>query len=608
MYEYYPTENSSTLDASKLFMKQTINALKSRPTRVFDEKYVLSFSIIATVVNFLYAPFSFFVLHNSNGALINGSSSILLAFTIIIRKGKLIDRTLAENLLLGIAYLTMFSLSYRSGGLTSAIIPWYIVVNMFSLTVNNKKVAIFWTSMAVISMTYFWAAKTFFHFDFPNDYLGEYYETWFFAVLIGVFILGIKIVGVIEDRNNEFIATLTEKNIELQNRQEEIIRLQKYKENFLANITHELRTPLSAIKGISELLKMEISEIEKNEMIDGLNKSSKHLLHMINDILDFSKLKEGKLILRQQPFNIEDTIQTACRLLKINANDKGLAFVLEVKKLPNTVIGDENRIIQMLVNVIGNSIKFTNSGSIKVICTAEFLDEKMVNICLKISDTGVGISKENVKLIFDDYVQADENVAAQFGGTGLGLGITKRLVELYNGTISCESEINIGTCFTINLPLEYSNNNNQIHENLIVDFSVIEQNELKILIADDNKMNLMVAEMLIKKSLPKAIIYKVENGYDAVQFVSKNTIDLVLMDMKMPVMDGITATQEIRLNKNFDVKIIAITSATSDAEINQCLSAGMDDYIAKPFNKNELLSKIQQAYLLSKMNKTTLLN
>ena len=589
-------------------MKQTLSVLKLSDKRIFDEKYILSFSILATIFNFFYCPFSFFILHTTLGAAINGASSVFLAVVIFLRKRNLIGRTLAENFLLGIAFTTLFALSYRSGGLTSAIVPWYIVINMFSLTVNNKKVAIFWTMMALLSMMYFWIAESFYGVDFPNDYSGHHFNTWFFFVIIGVFFLGIKIVGLIEDRNKEFINTLTEKNEELNKSHEEILKLQKYKENFLANITHELRTPLNAIKSISELLKMEITEHEKTEMIEGLNQSSNHLLNMINDILDFSKLKEGKLILRHQVFELEETIKAACRLMKINANDKGLAFVLDINStLPKSVYGDDSRLIQILVNIIGNSIKFTQNGSIKVECSAELIDAKHSTIRIKITDTGIGISNEKIKLIFDDYVQADENIAAQFGGTGLGLGITKRLIELHHGTINCESELGKGTSFTIYLPFEIALI--ESNANSLENFDLIEQSNIKILLADDNKMNLFVAEKLIEKSLPLAQIYKVENGIEAIDFLSKNKIDIVLMDMKMPLMDGPTATIEIRKNQHFkDLQIIAMTAATSDDEINECLQSGMNDYISKPFHKNELLKKIQKAFINSSTQNLILSN
>jgi CheY-like chemotaxis protein len=417
---------------------------------------------------------------------------------------------------------------------------------------------------------------------------------------LGVFFLGIKIVGVIEERNAEFIAALKEKNDELFQSREEILELQKYKENFLANITHELRTPLNAIKGVSELLKLPNTKEETTELIDGLNKSSNHLLNMVNDILDFSKLKEGKLLLRHQPFHLKDTIHAACKLLKITASDKGLLFTVDTSNLPETAIGDESRLIQILVNIVGNSIKFTATGSVKVKCFAQYETEKICLVKIKIIDTGIGISKEKVDIIFDDYVQADENVAAKFGGTGLGLGITKRLVELHKGTIVCKSVLKEGTTFNISIQYEYSATRYQSTN--VGTFKKIENKVLNIIVADDNKMNVLVAEKLIKKSLSKANVLVASNGKQVIELLEKNKhIDVVLMDMKMPEMDGIEASKLIRQSADYyQLPIIAMTAATSDAEIKQCLDAGMNDYLSKPFYKDELLSKIQNVLIDNK--------
>ncbi len=578
-------------------MKHTINALRTLTPSVFDEKYILGFSLIGTGINICFSLFSFFVLHNFLGGCINGLSSVGLASVIFIRRRQLINRFVSENLLVGIAYITFFLLSYRSGGIVSAIIPYYAAINMFSLTVNSKKTAVFWTSIGLLSMAYFWIEQSFFHQVFPNDYVGVWYYTWFFFCILGVYLLGVKVVGVIEERNAEFINALKEKNEELQKSHEAILQLQRYKENFLANITHELRTPLNAIKGISELLSLPNDENEKIELIDGLKKSSNHLLNMVNDILDFSKLKEGKLQLRHQPFQLQDTIKAACRLLKINANDKGLVFQLEMNNLPKTVMGDESRLIQILVNIVGNSIKFTNSGTIKVACYTKYLDSNKCSLQIKMSDTGIGISKEKIKVIFDDYVQADENIAAQFGGTGLGLGITKRLIELHQGTIQCESELAKGTIFFVEIPYEFSATNYVAASNKN-NFEAIENETINIIIADDNKMNILVAQKLIEKSIPKAKLYIAENGKEVLAILKNNLIDLILMDIKMPEMDGKEAATIIRSNHQLQQpRIIAMTAGTSDDDISDCYQSGMDDYLAKPFHKEDLLNKIQQTIL-----------
>ena len=176
-------------------MKHTINALRNLSPSVFDEKYILNFSLVATCINVGFSLFSFFVLHNMLGGSINGISSLLLATVIYIRKQQLINRFVSENLLVGIAYVTFFLLCYRSGGIVSAIIPYYVAVNMFSLTVNNKKVAVFWTIVAALSMGYFWFAQAYLHQSFPNDYNGVWYYTWYFACVMGVFFVRDKNCG-----------------------------------------------------------------------------------------------------------------------------------------------------------------------------------------------------------------------------------------------------------------------------------------------------------------------------------------------------------------------------------------------------------------------------
>jgi signal transduction histidine kinase len=351
---------------------------------------------------------------------------------------------------------------------------------------------------------------------------------------------------------------------------------------------------LNAIKGISDLLSFTNNENEKNELLTGLKKSSNHLLNMVNDFLDFSKLKEGKLTLRRQPFQLQSVIKSAVNLLKVNADEKQLDLTLELHHLPETVMGDESRLIQILVNIIGNSIKFTSNGFVKIICSGKLINENKCEIEIKISDSGIGISAEKIKSIFEDYEQADENIAAQFGGTGLGLGICKRLIEQHKGTITCESELQKGTTFTIQLPYEYLKIN-EIEIKDLQNFDSLSQQKVTIIIADDNEMNLLVAEKLIGKNMPLVQLLKAENGKQVIDLIEKNTTDIILMDMKMPLMDGIEATKLIRANTSIhQPHIIAMTAGTSEDDITACYQAGMNDYLPKPYHIEVLLSKIQK--------------
>ncbi|MFM2225842.1 MAG: Aerobic respiration control sensor protein ArcB [Bacteroidota bacterium] len=422
------------------------------------------------------------------------------------------------------------------------------------------------------------------------------YQIW--MLVLGIVILFGSLVIYLFYKSSKTKQRLNEKlttsNEELKQSQEQILKLQKYKESFLANITHELRTPLNAIKGISDLLSFSNNEEEKKELVSGLKKSSNHLLNMVNDFLDFSKLKEGKLILRRQPFQLQSVIKSAVNFLKINAEEKQLAYTLELNQMPETVMGDESRLIQILVNIIGNSIKFTSTGFVKVVCKGKLLNENKCEIEIKISDSGIGISIEKIKSIFEDYEQADENIAATFGGTGLGLGICKRLIEQHQGTITCESELGKGSTFIIKLPYEYLKIE-EIEIKNLQNFDSLTTQKINIIIADDNEMNLLVAEKLIEKNMPFAKLLKAENGKQVIDLINKNKVDLILMDMKMPVMDGIEATKIIRADKSIiQPYIIAMTAGTSEDEIAACYESGMNDYLPKPYHIEILLSKIQK--------------
>jgi CheY-like chemotaxis protein len=353
-----------------------------------------------------------------------------------------------------------------------------------------------------------------------------------------------------------------------------------------------LRTPLNAIKGISDLLQFDTTNDEKNELLFSLKKSSQHLLNMVNDFLDFSKLKEGKLTLRRHPFQLLPVLKTAINLLKVNADEKGIDLILETNNLPDNILADESRLLQIIVNVVGNAIKFTTQGSVKLIANAHFIDENKCNLELKIIDTGIGISSEKIKLIFEDYQQADENIAATFGGTGLGLGICKRLIEQHQGSIICESELGKGTTFTIHIPYEYLKIESLKIEETNFDFLI--DKTVHILIADDTAINVLVADKLIQRKMPKAVIYKAVNGIEALDIVKKNTIDIILMDIIMPLMDGYETTEEIRkLNWQPAPYIIAMSAGIGEDIVEKCYYNGMNDFLPKPYNPDALYGKIK---------------
>jgi signal transduction histidine kinase/CheY-like chemotaxis protein len=470
-------------------------------------------------------------------------------------------------------------------------------MNSVSLTVINKRAAFIWTFIGLTFISGLWFSEYLFKFTFNNHYEGNFYGTWIFLSSVGLLVLSLVIANVIDARNEVLLKTLREKNDELVQSKLAIEQLQKYKEQFFANISHELRTPLTAIKGVAQLLEESNSEEERHALVSGLKNSSEHLLELINDILDFSKLNAGKLEINKVEFSISQCLANVHQLMNISAKQKGVNCTLTTTNLPKYIIGDANRLNQILFNMIGNAIKFTKVGAVLIVVEFTEESEQQGWLKIKVRDTGIGIAADKVSMLFEDYTQADAGIAANYGGTGLGLSITKKLVALHGGTIQCSSVEQEGTTFTIEIPYAYANpSEKKVDQPISSSYNLP---VLNILIADDNHFNVLLTEKIIQKQLPHLKIFKANNGYEAIKIAENNAIDIILMDVKMPEMDGIAATKYIRSNsKIHQSRILALTANTSADDINKCLAAGMNDYLSKPFTKEDLLAQIEKQYLV----------
>ncbi len=557
------------------------------------EKYIHQFAYIGIAFNILYGLFTWVAFANQLNFLANLGSSALLLGVIYIRKQQYISRLIAENLLISICYFTLLFIIFRSGGILSPIIPWFAIMNSVSLTVINRSASIVWTLIGLVVLTGIWILDFFFHFQFPNDFHGALFPTWVFLSSWGLLVLSLVIAQVIDARNEVLIHSLHSKNEELEQTRKKLEEVQQFKEQFFANVSHELRTPLSAIKGISQLLTDNENETERKELIEGLKKSSDHLLVLINDILDFSKLNAGKLLLKREAFSIAATIKNAHQLLAVQARQKGIGCHLQMEALPPLCFGDDTRLTQIIMNLAGNAIKFTGVGSVAIQASYQAHSESSGSLKIKVIDTGIGIADDKLPIIYEDYSQADAATASTFGGTGLGLSITKRLVQLHNGELACTSKLGKGTTFEVVLP--YTIATAMADPSIEKPFDKLIEKPLRILIADDNAFNLMVAEKFLLKGIPNALLFKATNGQEALQLVQLEKPDLVLMDVKMPVMDGIAACELIRSDNYIQQPIIiALTANTGDTDIQRCLNAGMNDVLSKPFQIDDMLTKIKQ--------------
>ncbi len=365
------------------------------------------------------------------------------------------------------------------------------------------------------------------------------------------------------------------------------------KDRFVANISHELRTPMNAIIGFSELLiKTKLSE-EQREYLQAIHIAGDNLTSMINDVLDLAKIDAGKMEFEAKPYSIRSVMSNTHRLLSQNAGQSGILFEWVCdNKVPKYVMGDELRLTQILINLVGNAVKFTERGFVNFSCKIKNETEDNYNLEFVIEDSGIGIIPEKLNFIFEPFTQVSAESTRKFGGTGLGLSIVGDLVELQGGKITVNSAVGIGSTFNVILPVGKVNVENiQQVENALQ--QIASPGKLHILIVEDQPLNQQLAKKLISDFGFTTQV--ANNGKIALEFLRTETFDLVLMDLQMPEMDGYDATRIIRNKLKMSIPIIALTAHSSAGERERCFALGMNDYLIKPFRAQELFFKIVNA-------------
>jgi signal transduction histidine kinase/CheY-like chemotaxis protein len=369
------------------------------------------------------------------------------------------------------------------------------------------------------------------------------------------------------------------------------------KSDFLANMSHELRTPMNGILGMLDIvLEGKLSE-EQRDQLNTAKQCSLSLLALVSDVLDLSKIEARKMTLEKIPFSLHRLLIDASKALLPKAREKGIKLVCEPSSdLPPAVLGDPLRLRQVLVNLLGNAVKFTARGSVRL--QADAAPAARPGACevrIHVTDTGVGIAPGKLDEIFEDFAQADTSVARKYGGTGLGLSISKRIVELHGGRIWAESEPGCGSVFHVALELETAQPQSGSGLPGVVsqaDSPKALQTPGRILIAEDNPVNRkLVTATLCKRGYNFAVV---GNGQEALDALEDAAYDLVLMDVQMPVMDGIEATRRIRGDPRWNsIPIVALTARTMPGDLDSCRQAGMDGFLAKPFSPADLLATLR---------------
>ncbi|MBZ4041250.1 GAF domain-containing hybrid sensor histidine kinase/response regulator [Flavobacterium hibisci] len=380
---------------------------------------------------------------------------------------------------------------------------------------------------------------------------------------------------------------LSTKNIELDAQKKIAERAVLAKDSFLANMSHEIRTPLNAIIGFTDLLAQTKLDTTQRDYIDSVQIAGENLLLIINDILDLSKIESGNLTIEAQPFNLKKILKHVYNLLKIKASS-AVEFNLFVDtELPELVIGDQGRLNQILVNLTGNALKFTEEGEVTVSVKKVNETDDDYSLRFSVKDTGIGIQEEKLKTIFERFTQAEESTTRRFGGTGLGLSIVKQLVELQNSEIHVKSKEGRGSEFSFVLTYKKADYVETPIEKLLEEHL----GKLKILLCEDNALNQKLAKSVIENFGFELDI--AENGEEGIDLLSKNNYDLVLMDLQMPVKDGYQTTEYIRKEMKLTIPIIAMTAHSLVGEQERCYDVGMDAYVPKPFKQAMLLETIK---------------
>lgn len=408
-----------------------------------------------------------------------------------------------------------------------------------------------------------------------------------------------------DDTESEIVSVVMylNKQIEIQHKLEQQLieskeiaeKAAKAKSDFLSVMSHEIKTPLNAIIGLSHLLKQQEFTPEQSRNINALHVAAENLLSLVNDMLDYNKIEEGKIELSPQPVDLRPLLNNLKYTYELKASEKQTTVQLQIDdKLPDKLMVDEVRLSQVLHNLMSNAVKFTNEGVVSLrVMLLPGAPNEYAKVRFEVQDTGIGIHPDKQHLIFEHFTQADNNITRKYGGSGLGLSIVKRILQLMDSSIELTSTPGVGSTFsfTLTLPIPNSSEVDLQQQKAAAGKQSHDFSGLKVLIVDDLEFNVMVAEQMLTNY--KATCSHAGNGQEAIDMVKNSHYDLILMDLQMPVMDGFEATKRIREFNN-ETPVVALTASSEPEVIKKAKVIGMDDYLMKPINPKDLYNIVDR--------------
>ena len=478
----------------------------------------------------------------------------------------------------------------QSGGINSVTMVWMTVVTLPATLLLSRVAAVFWGAVALLT-TWIILALT------DSEVLGSLVTmsndimAWALVNKVLVVCMAMGVVWLAERMHNQQVEQIDMSNLALEETHRALRQAQAHKDEFIASVGHELRTPMNAILGLNGILRTELSaQDEDAEIVDHIRRSTEQLLRVVNDILDFSQLQAGQLSLREDRFELSEAVQSVLDVFAEKAQTKGLDIRLEDAMVKGMwVQGDRQRLVQVLRHLVDNATKFTAHGHVVV-----RIKSVGVGVLFEVEDSGIGIAAHRQQQVFNRFEHADSQTNRQYGGTGLGLSLCERLVSLQGGRIGVSSVLGQGTTFWFELPLMMTAADGpDAHQQL----DKMLPQRLRILVVDDNAVNLLVVRLMLKKRLPQAVITDANGGAVALDLLREQSFDLVLMDMVMPDVDGLQATQILR--ENFpkpvcDVPVLGLTASTNPVDRERCLASGMNEVLQKPLDEVQLVAVLSR--------------